>query len=467
MSAELPFADETPFARALAAALGKDDVDECQRLLAEALSIPRAEADVTRIDDQRQIHKTMWQGEPLRRHFRAELFIPGWSCDQKDIDTIVEAVKQRMAPGPNGFDAVAICQRVGDRWTIGHVVEYAHSPIGGRLQRLLGEVRVEQVVADPAPPVSPPPAPEEYPEPEELLAHLRERPNVVLQGPPGSGKTRLALEAVRLLAGGPIEGCRLDALSSEALAAAPVVWELVQMHPGYAYEDFVRGLATGEGAGLRFVPQDRVFLRMCAAAKVRGTKPTVVILDELNRCDLSAVLGELIAALDSRDGTAVRLQYPPPPGGEAALSVPANLWVVGTMNTADRSTALLDFAVRRRFRFIEVPASPSPLRRFYADHPARGEMCADLLAALGGMVERDGLAPGHSYLMARGPGWAARLARRIAYEAWPLLGEYAREGLLRLTEFSVRGEPWGDARRTPAEEVERRAVEKLREVDDA
>ena len=455
MSAELPFADETPFARALADALARDDADACERLLAEALGLPRAEVDATRIDDPKQLHKTMWQGEPLRRHFRAEMFIPRWPCAQKDIDGIVDAARQRMAPGPNGFDAVAICHRAGERWSIGHVVEYAHSSIGGQLKRLLGEVQVEQVAADPAPPETHPLPPDEYPEPEELLAHLRERPNVVLQGPPGSGKTRLALEAVRLLAG-DLASSRLDAVSPAALPDLPVVWELVQFHPGYAYEDFVRGLATEEGAGLRFVPQDRVFLRMCAAAKLRGTKPTVLILDEMNRCDLSAVLGELILALDDRRGTAVRLQYPPPPGGEAALSVPPNLWVVGTMNTADRSTAMLDFAVRRRFRFLEVPASPAPLRRYYANEPERGEWCADILAALGGMVERDGLAPGHSYLMARGDDWPARLARRIAYEVWPLMGEYAREGLLRLQELTVRGETWGDARRTPAEEVEQR-----------
>ena len=462
---------DSPFARSLAAALENDDIDEAERLLAAELGMPRAEVDVTRIDDAKQVHKTAWQGEPLKKHFRLEAFVARWPCTPKELDGIVQAVRARMNPGPNGFDAVAVCHQEFGRWSIGRVVEYGHSSLGARLSAVLPGVECETVPRDPFPPrqAAPPPA-DDYPTPHELLAHLLERPNVVLQGPPGSGKTRLALEAVRLLAGGAaLEAARLDALDADALREHPVAWELVQMHPGFAYEDFVRGLAADEGAGLRFVPRDRVFLRLCAAARARGTRPTVLILDEMNRCDLSAVLGELIVAIDAdRRGTGVRLQYPPPPGGEAVVAVPPNLWIIGTMNTADRSTALVDFAVRRRFRFLEVPASASQLRLYYQDMPARAAIAAALLDALGGMVERDGLAPGHSYLMAQGSAgqWGRRLARRLAYEVWPLLGEYAREGLLRCTELAVDGEIWGDVRGTPAEVLEDACARRLEGIAD-
>ncbi len=202
----------------------------------------------------------------------------------------------------------------------------------------------------PTPPVGGDP---DEPEPA-LLRHLREAPNVVLQGPPGTGKTWAAEQLVKYLAKSDPAAWTLTALradrdleellDSDALKQAPVVWEVVQLHPGYAYEDFVRGqVADSSDGGLSFVSRDRVLVEMARVADARNGAPVVLVLDEINRCNLASVLGELILILEeSKRGTSVRLQYAAPPGrgrGADSLALPPNLWIVGTMNTADFRSA--------------------------------------------------------------------------------------------------------------------------------
>jgi 5-methylcytosine-specific restriction protein B len=152
---------------------------------------------------------------------------------------------------------------------------------------------------------------------------------------------------------------------------------------------------------------------------------------------MPSVLGETIFAIDpGHRGEAVRLQYEATNTASDGLAVPSNLLILGTMNTADRSVAMLDFAIRRRFRFIEVPPAVEALGAFYESHPKRAALTTSILSALAPMVASQDLQPGHAYLMVDGAGsldnktWGSRILRKMLYEVRPLLQEYGAEGLL-------------------------------------
>ena len=178
---------------------------------------------------------------------------------------------------------------------------------------------------------------------------------LVLYGPPGTGKTYKALRMASQL-------LDLDETSAEFKQArfgrggnqAGSTWEIVQFHPSYNYEDFVRGIqsAVTASGSIEYQVVDRIFAMMCREAKSHSGKH-VLIIDEINRANLSAVLGELLYGLEYR-GEPVRTLYSV--NGNSELTVPKNLYVIGTMNTADRSIGLLDYAVRRRFNALHCPA---------------------------------------------------------------------------------------------------------------
>jgi 5-methylcytosine-specific restriction protein B len=163
---------------------------------------------------------------------------------------------------------------------------------------------------------------------------LRERRFVVLQGPPGTGKTRMA------------EAVRREFFKDRG--------RTVQFHPAITYEDFVVGLSPDPTKeGLRFEARRGWLLDAAADA---GDDPFVLIIDEINRGDLGKVLGEAIYLFEPREvganGREVHLTHRI--DGQGTFRLPENLYVLGTMNTADRSIAGLDLAVRRRFAFVTL-----------------------------------------------------------------------------------------------------------------
>jgi 5-methylcytosine-specific restriction endonuclease McrBC GTP-binding regulatory subunit McrB len=198
--------------------------------------------------------------------------------------------------------------------------------------------------------------------------------NLILYGPPGTGKTYATIEeAVRLCDGELPEGGRpaIKARYDELVAENRI--EFVTFHQSYSYEDFVLGLrpvAGAGGVGFTLKPTRGVFYRIAESARNAArslgadgsnsaSQAYVLIIDEINRADVSKVFGELITLLEpgKRLGRENALTVTLPYSGEQ-FGVPANLHVVGTMNSADRSIALLDTALRRRFHFRELMPDP-------------------------------------------------------------------------------------------------------------
>ena len=172
---------------------------------------------------------------------------------------------------------------------------------------------------------------------EDALERLRTKKNLILQGPPGTGKTWLAKRLAFALIG------RRDTRNVR----------VVQFHPNLTYEDFVRGWRpTGNGT-LSLI--DGVFMEAIAAATSDPTSAFAVVIEEINRGNPTQIFGELLTLLETDKRTpeeALELSYPDKDGKRNLVYIPENLYVIGTMNIADRSLALVDLALRRRFAFV-------------------------------------------------------------------------------------------------------------------
>ena len=178
---------------------------------------------------------------------------------------------------------------------------------------------------------------------EEICALLDDKQQVIFQGPPGTGKTYVA----QVLA--------------EHLAESESRVTIVQFHPSYAYEDFVRGFRpqSTDSGHVGFTLQDGPLLHAAQKARDEPGAKHFLLVDEINRGNIAKVFGELYFLLEYRDKE-ISLLYQREAGETFAL--PDNLFFIGTMNTADRSIALVDLALRRRFYFIEFHPDKEPVR---------------------------------------------------------------------------------------------------------
>ena len=191
---------------------------------------------------------------------------------------------------------------------------------------------------------------------ENIVVLLKDKRQVIFYGPPGTGKTYVAKALAMHLA------------DDDANRV-----EVVQFHPSYAYEDFVQGYRpTLNGGQLGYELKDGPLLQAAAAARRDyeaaeqwGDEPPMhfLVIDEINRGNLGKVFGELYYLLEYRDD-GIRLQYSREE--DEAFSLPPNLYVIGTMNTADRSIALVDLALRRRFYFVEFHPDAPPVKGMLA-----------------------------------------------------------------------------------------------------
>ena len=254
------------------------------------------------------------------------------------------------------------------------------------------------------------------------LAGLARRRNLLLQGPPGTGKTFLARRLAWLLLGAKDES-RI---------------ELVQFHPSYGYEDFMLGFRPDAEGRFQLVPG--VLPLLCQQAAADPNKPYFLLIDEVNRGNVSRIFGELLLLLEAdKRGPAHALRLPYAPPNQPRFFVPANLFVIGTLNLADRSLSPLDYALRRRFAFVPlVPQFGAPLRQLLASQQVPAALIERLctrMAALNQTISDDpelgpDFAIGHSYFCQPPPGAeqaAAWLHLIIEQEIGPLLADYWRE----------------------------------------
>ncbi len=268
----------------------------------------------------------------------------------------------------------------------------------------------------------------------ELLGLKRQ---LILQGVPGTGKTHVARALARVLTGGREDTVRL-----------------VQFHPAYSYEEFVEGIKVRsvEVDGrheVTYPVEDGLLSTFAARAAAAPSEPHVLLIDELNRGNLPRVFGELLYLLEYRD-QAVTLPY-----SRRGFRLPANLYLLGTMNAADRSVALIDQALRRRFSFLDMPPSSAVLASWLRSNPPReGAAFAARIVSLFERLNtrlRADLGPwqlvGHSYFMVPDLD-EERLAVVWRHHVRPLLEEYFAGHEERVAEYEPHALLGGRARQT-------------------
>jgi 5-methylcytosine-specific restriction protein B len=257
-----------------------------------------------------------------------------------------------------------------------------------------------------------------------MLKLWRSKKNMVLQGPPGTGKTWLAKRLGFALVG------------SKDRETARSRLRVVQFHPSLAYEDFVRGWRpSGEG---RLSLVDGILLQAIEAATSEPDRPFVLVIEEINRGNPAQIFGEMLTLLEDtkrKPSEAVELAYRKQ--GERGVYIPKNLYIIGTMNVADRSLAIVDYALRRRFVFRDLEPRMGPRWRAWCsqrgiDNGTIIEIEARICALNLEIAEAVSLGPqfriGHSYVtpdadveVKDGRLW---FRAKVEAEIGPLLGEY-------------------------------------------
>ncbi len=256
---------------------------------------------------------------------------------------------------------------------------------------------------------------------EKILERLRTKKNLILQGPPGTGKTWLAKRLAFALIG------QRDENKVRA----------VQFHPNLSYEDFIRGWRPVGDGKLSMV--DGPFMEMINAAGKDPASKHVVVIEEINRGNPAQILGEMLTLLEVDKRTpneALELSYRR--SNEERVFIPGNLYVIGTMNIADRSLALVDLALRRRFAFIDLePTLGTPWQTWVhakcgMDLETLNEIEKRILSLNNDISSDSALGPqfriGHSYVtppfgipIPDGREWFRQV---VATEIGPLLDEY-------------------------------------------
>lgn len=231
------------------------------------------------------------------------------------------------------------------------------------------------------------------------LTAIDRKKQAIFYGPPGTGKTFIAEHLARHIVGG-----------SDGFA------ECIQFHPAYTYEEFIQGIRpeTDEKGNLQFDLKPGRFLEFCSRARQRKG-PCVLVIDEINRANLARVFGELMYLLEYRDKDM-------PLAGGLRFSIPDNVRLIGTMNTADRSIALVDFALRRRFAFLELSPAYDVLLAYQRKRNFNAEGLARVLRDMNSTINDKNFHLGISFFMT--DNLSAKLEEIWKMEIEPYVEEY-------------------------------------------
>ncbi len=252
--------------------------------------------------------------------------------------------------------------------------------------------------------------------------------NQILYGPPGTGKTWQTVNLSLKIVDGRTEdvhdlGAFQDLTFNHEKRSGNIA--MVTFHQNFAYEDFVEGIRPvldQEQEGLRYELHQGLFQQIASAASDRPKENFVLIIDEINRGNIARIFGELITLIeDSRrigndEGTVVTLPY-----SKKSFGVPNNLYLIGTMNTADRSIQLLDTALRRRFEFLEMMPDPGHSDMASIEGLDCGEMLRAMNDRIAVLLDREHQI-GHTYLL--GVKDMNKLSAQFRKQIFPLLQEY-------------------------------------------
>ena len=297
-----------------------------------------------------------------------------------------------------------------------------------------------------------------------IAAALERKRQLILYGPPGTGKTyqarRFAVwwllrqlgregadavfgdadrlrEAERELSTSQERHPQRAVLEQAAdLGTTDSVGPLtrVTFHPSYTYEDFIEGFRpdAGGAGGLSLALEDGVFKRVCRAAQANPGRPYLLLIDEINRGNVAKIMGELLTLLE-RDKRGLTLTLPQ---SKETFSVPPNVFLLGTMNTADRSIKLLDAALRRRFAFVECMPDSELLHGAAVGDLALDDFLDGLNQRIARFEGREKQV-GHSYLLVEGQpvDEVEEFAARFREEILPLLQEYCYDEYATLAKF--------------------------------
>lgn len=276
---------------------------------------------------------------------------------------------------------------------------------------------------------------------------------VILYGPPGTSKTYSATIIAAKMLGydkDDYDGAK-DYLEKSEIKGRH---KIVQFHPSYSYEDFVRGITMKtDGDKISYPAEEKIFEKICIEANKdeNKSKNFVLVIDEINRAPLASVLGELIYGLEYR-GNSISVPYEKEEKDEKGklikkvdtITIPENLYIIGTMNTADRSIGSIDYAVRRRFAFVQVPSEPSKIAETWSKIGERVKLLyLKLMDEKNGIfattlledpeMDVEDIKIGHTYFLGKKDleDEESYMNYRLEYQIEPIYMEYIKDGLIK------------------------------------
>ena len=289
----------------------------------------------------------------------------------------------------------------------------------------------------------------EYEETMELLGIKQ----MILQGPPGTSKTYSAKAFLKYMA----HNCTDEELADLQIAdysaedkycaklfkgkgEPEIAWDIVQFHPSYGYEDFIRGIKVSTKPGtdtILYETVNKVLGNIAELAKKHKKTKFFLIIDEINRANLATVFGELIYGLEYRTEPVATLYSV---NNNNRISIPDNLYIIGTMNTADKSIGGIDYAIRRRFLFFEQLPDIKVIQEYKAEKGGQqlelNAQACKLFENVATLFEENYLSSeyrkedvqiGHTYFLVDSKD---KLMKRFEYQIIPILKEYYKDGII-------------------------------------